>query len=242
MRDDKLRAYLFDYGGTLDTGGLHWGLVFWRVWRQAGVPVEEDVFRRAYVYAERTLGQRPIVEPHFDFRQTLQAKVRLQMESAAREGLEHAGSYIESVVEGAYQTALWHTRESRRVLEKLKKRYSLALVSNFYGNLSVILKEFSLDSLFPTVVESAAVGLRKPDERIFRMAVEALRLEPWQVAVVGDSLKNDILPARAIGCPTVWLRRPQWNEPQDGGSAPGRTIDRLEELLGENEQKEEEQT
>lgn len=43
-------GYIFDYGGTLDTGGCHWGRRIWHAYERAGVPVGEELFREAYVY------------------------------------------------------------------------------------------------------------------------------------------------------------------------------------------------
>ena len=50
-----LKGYIFDYGGTLDTGGQHWGKVIWHAYERQQVPVSEEAFRDAYVHAERTL-------------------------------------------------------------------------------------------------------------------------------------------------------------------------------------------
>ena len=46
---------IFDYGGTLDTGGQHWGQALWHADERHHVPVAEEQFREAYVYVERTL-------------------------------------------------------------------------------------------------------------------------------------------------------------------------------------------
>ena len=50
------------------------------------------------------------------------------------------------------------------------------------------------------------------------LAIYQLALEPFgglaaapTVTVVGDSLKNDILPATELGCRTIWLRGEPWN-------------------------------
>ena len=83
----ETRGYIFDYGGTLDTGGCHWGKMFWHAYQQASVPVSEPQFREAYVHAERTLGSTPIIRPDFTFRQTLETKLRLQLEAL---GLSHS--------------------------------------------------------------------------------------------------------------------------------------------------------
>ena len=53
------KGYIFDYGGTLDTGGQHWGKVIWHAYERQQVPVSEALFREAYVHAERTLGRNP---------------------------------------------------------------------------------------------------------------------------------------------------------------------------------------
>ena len=72
-------GYIFDYGGTLDTGGQHWGMALWHAYERHRVPVTEAQFREAYVHAERTLGRNPIIRPSDTFRQTLEAKLRLQL-------------------------------------------------------------------------------------------------------------------------------------------------------------------
>lgn len=75
-----IKGYIFDYGGTLDTAGCHWGKVLWRAYQRHEVPVSEEQFREAYVHAERTLGRTPIIKPHHTFRQTLSIKIRIEME------------------------------------------------------------------------------------------------------------------------------------------------------------------
>ena len=84
------------------------------------------------------------------------------------------------------------------------------LVSNFYGNISVVLNEFGFDNLFVGIVESAVVNVRKPDPAIFQLGVKALNMTPKDVVVVGDSYAKDIIPAHSIGCKTVWMKGEDW--------------------------------
>ena len=109
----------------------------------------------------------------------------------------------------------------REVLLRLKPQYPLVLCSNFYGNLTEVLKEFQLDGLFQDVVESAVVGIRKPDVRIYELALRSLGgvEAAADVVVVGDSLKNDIRPARQIGCQTIWLKGEPWDSEASDNSA-----------------------
>ena len=222
-------GYIFDYGGTLDTGGQHWGQVLWHAYERHRVPVSEAQFREAYVHAERTLGRNPIIRPDYTFRQTLETKLRLQLEFL---GLEKEAVW-EAISDDLYERTKAMTARSREVLMQLKEQnLPMALVSNFYGNMPVVLHEFAFDRLFLKVVESAVVGIRKPDSRIFLLGVDALGLKPEEVTVVGDSLDKDIIPAHEAGCQTVWLRGEGWTPVSHNGDCPYcEMIDSLDELL-----------
>lgn len=220
------KGYIFDYGGTLDTGGCHWGKVLWHGWQRAGVPVTEAQFREAYVHGERTLGKNPIIQPDYTFRQTLDTKVRLELEFLGLDG------YAGAIVEDIYEKTQQHTAHSREILWQLD--VPKVLVSNFYGNISTVLREFGFDGLFQTIVESAVVGVRKPDSRIFTLGVEALQMQASEVVVVGDSIDKDIIPAHKAGCRTVWVRGEQWTDDPVDERVADRVIDDLAELLGKN--------
>ena len=232
----NIKGYIFDYGGTLDTAGCHWGMKIWHAYEQLKVPVAERLYREAYVYAERRLACSHVVLPDFSFRQVLDAKLRLQLaylsdKGSLRVGGDRLSTLHQQLLQRLYEDVGQTVSSSRRVLLQLHERFPLVLVSNFYGNMTTVLHEFNLLPLFSAVIESAVVGVRKPDERIFKMGVQALRLEPGEVVVVGDSYDKDILPAHAIGCQTVWLRGEGWTNDTFDSTVPDRVIGRLEELL-----------
>ena len=66
----------------------------------------------------------------------------------------------------------------------------MVLVSNFYGNINTILDDFKL-KFFDSVIESAVVGIRKPDPRIFQLGVDALKMPAERTVVIGDSYSKD---------------------------------------------------
>ena len=220
------KGYIFDYGGTLDTHGCHWGKVIWHAYEHCGVPVTEAAFREAYVHAERTLGRNPIIQPDYTFLQTLETKIRLQLEYLDLHN--RAGSY--GVISYLYDKTVEETTHSRKVLLQLKERNPMVLVSNFYGNIDTVLKEFKLDGIFQSVIESAVVGVRKPDPRIFTLGVEALGLRPEEVVVVGDSIDKDIIPAQKAGCQTIWFKGEGWTDDTVDESVPDRIITSLDEI------------
>lgn len=223
-------GWIFDYGGTLDTGGQHWGKVLWHAYERHRIAVTEQQFREAYVHAERTLGKNPIIKPTDTFRKTLETKLRLQMAF-----LGIGDDALLPLLDDVYAGAVQQTAQSRDILLQLKERCPLVLVSNFYGNLSTVLREFALDGIFEAVVESAVVGVRKPDPRIFLLGAEALGLPPYSVTAVGDSLEKDIIPAKQTGCRTVWLQGEGWTAYDPCAPEADRVIYGLDELLENNE-------
>ena len=62
-----------------------------------------------------------------------------------------------------------------------------------------------VDDLFEVVVDSAFVGLRKPDPEIYRLTLERLGLPPEACLFVDDTDVN-VAAARELGMPAVWFR------------------------------------
>ena len=123
--------------------------------------------------------------------------------------------------------------ENRQVLEHLKQAgYPMVLVSNFYGNINQVLKDAEIDGYFKDVIESAVVGVRKPNPAIFALGVCALNLPASQVLVVGDTYGKDIIPAHKLGCHTLWMKGLQWEEKKVDESIPDGIIKKLSEMEG----------
>lgn len=123
--------------------------------------------------------------------------------------------------------------ENKQVLEHLKQAgYPMVLVSNFYGNINQVLKDAGIDGYFQDVIESAVVGVRKPNPAIFALGVCVLDLPASQVLVVGDTYGKDIIPAHKLGCHTLWIKGLQWEEKKVDESIPDGIIKKLSEMEG----------
>ena len=88
-----IQGIIFDYGGTLDTNGVHWAEVLWRQYEACALPVAKADFREAYVHGERTMGKQPLVQPTDDFHQVLLIKSRLQLQYLVDKGCLDAETY-----------------------------------------------------------------------------------------------------------------------------------------------------
>lgn len=230
----RASAIFFDYGGTLDTDARHWAHVLYEKYRECAVPVSEAQFREAYVHGERTLGSSAVIAPTDTFSDVLLKKVDIETRYLTEQGCWAADEATRhqvtaDIARRCNDYVLDNLRQTRRVLEALQDR-PLCLVSNFYGNLSAVVRDYGLDRYFRTIVESAAVGIRKPDPAIYRMALERMGVAPSEALVVGDSFSKDIVPAHSLGCQTVWLKGEEWTPAAHDETLPDAVIGHLAEL------------
>ena len=220
---EKVKGIIFDYGATIDSNGKHWAEVLWSSYVDNQIPVTKDAFREAYVYGERYLATHPVIKPEYTFRDVLLAKTDLQIKWLIEKSFltenSKTSSYSIAVSNQCYNFVRSVLKEAIPLINALKQKYPLVLVSNFYGNIDTVLKDFKLDSYFNEIVESAVVKIRKPNPAIFDLGVKALKLNPEEVVVMGDSYEKDIVPARTIGCQTIWLKGPGWEEDKPGSIA-----------------------
>lgn len=97
--------------------------------------------------------------------------------------------------------------EVRAELEKLKRDYKLAVLSNtdcFHT------KEFTkngFDRYFDFTAFSCDLGLLKPDPKIFKAVMQELGVKPGETVMVGDNLKDDVLAAEKLGIRGVLIKR-----------------------------------
>jgi putative hydrolase of the HAD superfamily len=238
-----MAAILFDYGATLDTFGQHWGMVIWHGYEHLSIPVTEAQYRDAYVYGERTLGSKDIIQPTDTFLTTLDVKINLQFDFLRDSGAwlpepEERKARHDALVKYLYSGLQRNMSHTRQVLSQLQEKgIPMVLVSNFYGNVETVLDEMLLRDYFCDVIESAQVGIRKPDPQLYALGIEALRrkvapeyLDEKDILVVGDSISKDIIPAKSLGCKTAWFKGEGWKKETVDETIPDFVITDLVQL------------
>jgi putative hydrolase of the HAD superfamily len=116
---------------------------------------------------------------------------------------------------------------SQESLDRLRAAgLRLGVVSNSDGRVEQALRAAGLRHYFDVVVDSALIGVEKPDPRIFQAALSALGVAPEEALYVGDLYEIDVLGARAAGIEAVLLGR------SEAGSHPScRTASSIEDLV-----------
>jgi HAD superfamily hydrolase (TIGR01549 family) len=215
-------AVLFDFGGTLDADGRRWSERFHRGYRDRGGALGPHTFEAYFRASDRLLLERPGIS-ELGFREMVWTQVRLLQGLVPDAAAVDAAAWTDDFVSEAKEVAL----RNRSLLTELGRRFELGVVSNFTGNLRPCLRELGIEECFSVVFDSGVVGVRKPDRRLFRAALDALGLPAEECWMVGDSPLSDIAPAASLGCLTCWLAPP---DRPPAAITPTRRIATLSEL------------
>ena len=149
--------------------------------------------------------QNPGYEPDF---------VRATMEALQQLGISRANRTLGEDIYEALRIRIPNSRElfddTLSTLAVLKQRgYILGVVTNrHYGGLPFhedlqtvgLLNYFEYENM----AISADLGIRKPNPDIFMHALNKLNVQPEEAAMVGDSLKADIVGARMLNILAIW--------------------------------------
>jgi HAD superfamily hydrolase (TIGR01509 family) len=234
-----VRAILFDFGHTLvdfrrTQEALH------EAYGQIRARIEAVAFMEVHELldlVERVAGgvDRLVAESYEQRRMEELDQVVLFKEALGAIGFDLPPDVIDHIValdHSAYSNSLAVEPEVLATLDRLRadgKR--LGLVSNLTLLPPLVredLDRMSLGSRLDATVFSSEVGVRKPDPRIFREALERLGSEPAETVFVGDRLYDDISGAQAVGMRAVLTR--QFRQEDDPDFEPDAVIEHVTEL------------
>lgn len=68
------------------------------------------------------------------------------------------------------------------------------------------IEHLRIRSLFDVVIVSEEVNVRKPEKRIFQIALDRLNISASEAWFVGDNVERDIVGAMSVGMSTIWIR------------------------------------
>jgi 2-haloacid dehalogenase len=96
--------------------------------------------------------------------------------------------------------------DTAAALQRLKKHYKLAIISNIDDDLFALTsKHLGID--FDAVVTAQQAQSYKPAINNFRAALDRMGVKPDRLLHVGQSIYHDVLPAQSLGIATVWVNR-----------------------------------
>ena len=188
-----IEAVIFDFGGVLTSSPFE---AFARFETERGLPI--DIIRRtnAANHLENAWARFERAEVDIDTFDTLFAE-----ESRAL-GAEVRGRDVLPLLQGDLRPEM--VEALKRIKAGLKTGcITNNLPANAIGSMtgrSLYIAEVMV--LFDHVIESAKIGLRKPDPRIYKMMVETLKVDPKKCVYL-DDLGVNLKPAREMGMTTI---------------------------------------
>jgi putative hydrolase of the HAD superfamily len=188
-----IEAVIWDFGGVLTTSPF---AAFARFEREHGLPI--DIIRRTNAANHLENAWAKFERAEVD----IEAFDQLFAEESLALGAEVRGKDVLPLLAGDLRPEM--VEALKRVGAKFKTGcITNNLPANAIGSKdgrSLYITEVMV--LFNHVIESAKIGLRKPDPRIYRMMVEALDVDPNNCIYL-DDLGVNLKPAREIGMTTI---------------------------------------
>lgn len=188
-----IEAVIFDFGGVLTSSPFE---AFARYETERGLPV--DIIRRtnAANHLENAWAKFERAEVDIDTFDKLFAAESLAL------GAEVRGRDVLALLQGDLRP------EMVEALKRIKAQFKTGCITNnlpanAIGSMtgrSLYIAEVMV--LFDHVIESAKIGLRKPDPRIYRLMVETLKVDPRNCVYL-DDLGVNLKPAREMGMTTI---------------------------------------
>jgi putative hydrolase of the HAD superfamily len=187
-----IEAVIWDFGGVLTTSPFE---AFARFESERGLPT--DIIRRtnASNHWENAWAKFERAEVDLETFDELFAAESLAL------GAEVRGRDVLPLLSGDLRP------EMVEALRLIKSRFKTGCITNnlpanAIGSTSGrLLYLAEVMALFDHVIESAKIGLRKPDPRIYRMMVETLGVDPKHCVYL-DDLGVNLKPAREMGMTT----------------------------------------
>jgi putative hydrolase of the HAD superfamily len=206
-----IKAIFFDAAGTLfyltKTVGDHYALVGGEI----GLKLDAKQLDRAFHTGWKQMPRRPAIDGPREnddkgWWRELVDHVFDEVAPSLRE-LDR-DNFFEIAYEHFAEAGVWKLYpEVLDVLEQLRERFQLAVISNFDGRLRLILQNLGISKYFPNVFISSELGADKPDPEIIRRALKLMHLDAKEVLHVGDDPERDWKAAKAAGLSVLKLER-----------------------------------
>jgi putative hydrolase of the HAD superfamily len=210
-KEKDFKVIFFDAVGTLfyltETVGYHYALVA----HEIGLDLDPVATDRVFVAAWDSMPSRPSVNGprENDDKDWWRQLVERVLDRVAPRTTElDRDNFFEIAYEHFAEAGVWELYpEVVDVLEELRARYQLAVLSNYDQRLRFTLEHLGVSKFFEHVFISSELGVDKPDPEIFLRALRSIDLKPDQALHVGDDPELDWSGAAAAGLSVFRLDR-----------------------------------
>jgi len=199
MFKDKVTDIFFDLDHTLWDFEKNSALTFEKIFEQNGLQIDLDEFLEVYV---------PINLQYWKLyreERVTKSELRFQRLSKAFRGLKiEVNDHLIHVLSDAYIEHLSTFNHifpgTIEVLDYLKPNYRLHIITNGFEEIQEKkMRNSNIRHFFEIIVNSEMAGVKKPNPKIFELALSLAKVESKSSLMIGDSLEADIIGAKNLG-------------------------------------------
>lgn len=215
----------FDLDHTLWDFEKNSALTFEKIFEQNGVNIDISTFLE--VYAPINLEYWKLYREE----QVTKAELRYQR---LKKAFDRLGIYVtDDVINNLSVHYIEHLSTFNHIipgtidiLDYLKPNYRLHIITNGFEEIQEKkMRTSNIRDYFQVIVNSEMAGVKKPNPKIFKLALNQAQVEPENALMIGDSLEADIIGAKNLGIHVL-----HFNSHQEPKHEISNIIDHLHEI------------
>jgi len=205
MFSGKITDVFFDLDHTLWDFERNSALTFQRIFQKQGLDLDLNLFLEHYIpinlmfwklYREEKVGQKELryqrLKRSFD-------AMGIEVEDTVINTLSH--DYINNL--SSFTHVLPGTFE---ILDYLKGSYRLHIITNGFSETQERkMTNAKIRSYFDVIMNSEIAGVKKPNPKIFHLALKKAMVDSSKALMIGDNLEADILGALNVEMSTIHI-------------------------------------
>jgi HAD superfamily hydrolase (TIGR01549 family) len=208
IRMKKIKGILLDIDNTLyDYESCHqFAMDKCRIWIKNHFNINEHSFNLAFKESRRTINER--------LRETAASHNRLLYFQLTLEKLEINSLKYSLLLYNCYWDNFLSYMNPFKGIEYIFQKYNgnICFVTDLTAHIQHRkITRLDLAKYLNHLVTSEEAGCEKPDQNIFKLALEKLNLEVNEVCMIGDNFNKDIIGANNLSIQSIWLNRTEAN-------------------------------
>lgn len=210
MRSSNIKAFLFDSGRVLNEPATgHWFITpnfFKHVDKKSFNSISKSRKEAAFLKAGKYISSQKLISNEKD-----EYMYFLEFYRIFFDNLPELNLNDEKIVRVAEDLVFNYEKykffdDIKEIIPSLSESYKLAVVSDAWPSLENVYKKAGLRDYFKSFVISSIIGVTKPDELMYRTALNELDVLPDEAVFIDDNIKN-CDGAKKLGIKTMLICR-----------------------------------
>lgn len=232
-----IKAILFDSGRVLNMSSTgHWFIPpnFYKyVNKEKFLSIDKEKVDKAFSNAQKYLFNEKLIRNREEELKHFLEFYRLFAENLPELKIKDIENLAKDIVYNTNKYTFY--KDVKEVIPRLKDKYRLAVVSDAWPSLENVFIEADMKKYFDIIVISTQIGVLKPDKKMYKTAIETLKINNSESIFIDDNIDNCI-GAEKLGIKSILMSRENYFE--NKGKYKNRIIIKdlyeLEKILKDN--------